>query len=235
MVNLTEELQSEEYIDIPIPSVPEIIHNYAEEGVIVRQKYFATYSQDIEKAAYLIALTITNGGKILLCGNGGSAADAQHIAGIFVNRFLIDRPPLPAIALNTDTSILTAIDNDFTFEQVFSKQVQAIGQKGDLLIGISTSGTSTNILSALNTAKLCGLHTIGLTGLNKSLTNDLESSKHINTGQIVDLCDILLSVPHTSTPVIQEIHIATGHILCQLVDYFLFENTNALILSQYKK
>lgn len=149
------------------------------------------------------------GGKILLAGNGGSAADAQHMAGEFVSRFAFDRPALPAIALTTDSSILTAIGNDYGFEQVFSRQVQAQGNKGDILIGYSTSGKSPNIISAFNEAKLRGMTCIGLTG-NRG-------------GDMRQLCDHLLEVPSGDTPKIQEGHLVLGHILCGLVENVMFK------------
>lgn len=146
--------------------------------------------------------------KILLAGNGGSAADAQHIAGEFVSRFAFDRPGLPAVALTTDTSILTAIGNDYGYEKLFERQVQAHGQPGDVFIGYSTSGKSPNVLRALEEAKRLGLVTIGLTG-NRG-------------GPMGALCDFLLEVPSSDTPKIQEGHLVLGHILCGLVEQALF-------------
>ena len=154
------------------------------------------------------------GGQILLCGNGGSAADAQHLAAEFVNRFLMDRPALPALALSTDTSALTAIGNDLDFSQIFARQVEALGRKGDLLVGISTSGNSANVLAALQTARRTGLFTVGLTGQGG--------------GGMAPLCHILLETPTRHTPLVQELHIAAGHLFCQLTDYYLFENVTAL-------
>lgn len=148
------------------------------------------------------------GGKVLLAGNGGSAADAQHIAGEFVSRFAFDRPGLPAIALTTDTSILTAIGNDYGYEKLFARQVQALGQKGDVFIGYSTSGQSPNVLLAFKEARLRGLICIGLTG-NRG-------------GPMRELCDYLLEVPSADTPKIQEGHLVLGHILCGLVENAIF-------------
>jgi D-sedoheptulose 7-phosphate isomerase len=148
------------------------------------------------------------GGKILLAGNGGSAADAQHIAGEFVSRFAFDRPGLPAIALTTDTSILTAIGNDYGYEKLFARQVQAHGQKGDVFIGYSTSGKSPNILMAMKEARARGLITVGLTG-NRG-------------GPMLELCDHLLEVPSSQTPKIQEGHLVMGHIICGLVESAIF-------------
>jgi D-sedoheptulose 7-phosphate isomerase len=148
----------------------------------------------------------------LLAGNGGSAADAQHIAGEFVSRFAFDRPGLPAIALTTDTSILTAIGNDYGYEKLFARQVQAHGQKGDVFIGYSTSGQSPNVLLALKEARLRGLICIGLTG-NRG-------------GPMRELCDYLLEVPSSDTPKIQEGHLVLGHILCGLVENAIFKAPN---------
>lgn len=164
---------------------------------------------NMEKAAQLCIHCLQHEGKILLAGNGGSAADAQHIAGEFVSRFAFDRPGLPAIALTTDTSILTAIGNDYGYEQVFTRQVQSLGNKGDIFIGYSTSGKSPNILRAFEEAKRKGLICIGLTG-NRG-------------GPMQDLCDVLFEVPSSVTPKIQEGHLVLGHILCGLVENALFK------------
>lgn len=149
-----------------------------------------------------------NGHKILVCGNGGSAADAQHIAGELVSRFYFDRPALPAIAITTDTSVLTAIGNDYGYEHVFARQVQAIGTPGDMLIAISTSGSSRNILRAIEVAKETGLSCVGLTGHRR--------------GDMNDLCDYTINIPSTETPRIQEMHILIGHVLCAIVEESLF-------------
>jgi D-sedoheptulose 7-phosphate isomerase len=149
------------------------------------------------------------GNKIMLAGNGGSAADAQHIAGEFVSRFAFDRPGLPAIALTTDTSILTAIGNDYGYEKLFERQVQAHAQKGDVLIAYSTSGNSKNIINALREAKVRGVVCIGLSG-NRG-------------GSMKELCDHYLSVPSADTPKIQEGHAVLGHILCGLVENAIFK------------
>ncbi len=149
------------------------------------------------------------GGKIMLAGNGGSAADAQHIAGEFVSRFAFDRPGLPAIALTVDTSIITAIGNDYGYEQLFARQIQAQGQKGDVFIGYSTSGKSPNVLRAFEAAHAKGLICIGMTG-NRG-------------GSMRELCDYLLEVPASDTPKIQEGHLVLGHILCGLVENALFK------------
>ncbi len=153
------------------------------------------------------------GNKILLFGNGGSAADAQHLAAEFVNRFIIERPPLPAIALTTDTSVITSIGNDYDFSEIFSKQIRAIGQKGDIAWGTSTSGTSANVVKALEAAKKLGMVTIGLTGRDG--------------GDIARIADHTLIVSSTSTPRIQEVHITAGHVLCEMVDFKLFQRPDS--------
>lgn len=163
----------------------------------------------IGQAADLIIKAYRSGKKTLLAGNGGSAADAQHIAGEFVSKFYFDRPGIPSIALTTDTSILTAIGNDYGFERLFARQVEAQGVEGDVFIGISTSGNSKNIVAALRACKEKGIRTIGLTG-SKPCEMD-------------HLCDITLKVPSDQTPRIQESHIMIGHILCGLVEADLFE------------
>lgn len=151
---------------------------------------------------------LRRGNKILFAGNGGSAADAQHLAGELVSRFAYDRPGLAAFALTTDTSVLTAIGNDYGYEHLFARQVQAVGVAGDVLFGISTSGRSPNILAALRLARDKGLVTVGLTGRLG--------------GQMPELCDHLLRVPSDSTPRIQEGHIAMGHAICQIIEATIF-------------
>ena len=156
-----------------------------------------------------ITAALKAGNKILLFGNGGSAADAQHLAAEFVNRFIIERPPLPAIALSTDTSIITSIGNDYDFSEIFSKQIRAIGQAGDVAWGISTSGSSPNIIKAIEVAKKIGMVTIGLTGKDG--------------GQIAKMVDYSLNVSSNSTPRIQEVHITVGHVICEMIDFKLFQ------------
>ncbi len=149
------------------------------------------------------------GNKILIFGNGGSAADAQHIAAEFVNRFLIERPPLPAIALTTDSSVITSIGNDYDFSEIFSKQIRAIGQPGDIAWGISTSGNSANVLKGLEMAKKLGLITIAFTGKDG--------------GEIAKMVDISIHVSSSNTARIQETHITAGHAICEMVDIKLFQ------------
>lgn len=151
---------------------------------------------------------LRRGNKLLFAGNGGSAADAQHLAAELVVRFKLDRPGLPALALTVDSSVLTAIGNDYGFDQLFSRQVQALGQKGDVLIALSTSGNSTNILTAVPVAQAAGLHVVGMTGANGG-----------TLAQIADLC---LQMPSDDTPRIQEAHTLLGHILCDLLEKKMF-------------
>jgi len=160
-----------------------------------------------------VTAALKAGNKILLFGNGGSAADAQHLAGEFVNRFIIERPPLPAVALTTDTSVITSIGNDYDFSEIFSKQIRAIGQKGDIAWGMSTSGTSANVVKAMETAKKIGMVTIGLTGRDG--------------GEIARIVDHALIVSSTSTPRIQEVHITVGHAICEMVDFKLFQRPDS--------
>lgn len=192
----------------------QIVLDHATDGARLRERYFQQNADHVVELARQMAVTLARGRKILFCGNGGSAADAQHLAAEFVNRFLMERPPLPALALTTDTSILTAIGNDYGFEQVFLKQVQALGQPGDMLVGISTSGNSPNVVLALKAAREKGMATVGMTGRGG--------------GEMARICDYLIDVPEKHTPLIQEIHITVGHLLCQLTDHFLFENVVAL-------
>jgi D-sedoheptulose 7-phosphate isomerase len=156
----------------------------------------------------LISRTFVSGNKLFFFGNGGSAADAQHLAAEFVNRYVMDRPPLPAIALTTDTSIITSVSNDIAFNEIFAKQLRALGKEGDVAIGISTSGNSSNIIKAFEVAKEMGMKTVALTG------ND--------GGVLAKMADISLIVSSTSTPRIQEAHILIGHILCEMVEHDLF-------------
>ncbi|ENU8484379.1 D-sedoheptulose 7-phosphate isomerase [Campylobacter jejuni] len=162
----------------------------------------------IKNASLEVIKAYRNGNKTLLAGNGGSAADAQHIAGEFVSRFYFDRPGIASIALTTDTSILTAIGNDYGYENLFARQVQAQGVKGDIFIGISTSGNSKNILKALDLCKQKGIISIGLSGASG--------------GDMNELCDYCIKVPSTCTPRIQEAHILIGHIICAITEEELF-------------
>lgn len=157
----------------------------------------------IRQAAELMCGAIAGGSKVMFAGNGGSAADAQHLAAEFVNRFRRERSPMAGLALTTDTSVLTSIANDYTFDEIFSKQVMGLGRKGDVLVGLSTSGTSKNIIRAFEEARSMGIATIGLTG---------------EGGVIKDMADCALAVPSGITARIQEVHILIGHILCEIVE-----------------
>ncbi len=158
----------------------------------------------IEKIADVMAQALQSGGKILICGNGGSAADAQHIAAELVSRYEMERAAMAAIALTTDTSALTAIGNDYGFDHVFERQILALGKSGDVLIAISTSGKSPNILRALEAAKKNGLVTIGFTGAKDST--------------MISRCDHFLRAPSEKTPIIQQIHITAAHVICGLIE-----------------
>ncbi|MBI5184175.1 MAG: D-sedoheptulose 7-phosphate isomerase [Nitrospinae bacterium] len=172
-----------------------------ERSIAVKQMALETLVDPIAEAATAMASCLREGKKIVLMGNGGSAADAQHIAAEFVGRFLKERRPLPAIALTTDASILTAIGNDYGFEKVFERQVEALVREGDVVIGISTSGNSENVLAALKKSRELGARTIALLGCGG--------------GKIALEADIPITVPSSETPRIQETHITIGHILCE--------------------
>ncbi len=160
------------------------------------------------QTARSLASALKGGKKILLFGNGGSAADAQHLAAEFVNRYLMDRPPLPAVALTTDSSVITSISNDFSYDEIFEKQIRALGQSGDVAVGISTSGRSRNVLRALETAREKDLLTVGIGGPVD--------------GPMRQLCDHYLFVEGASTPRVQEVHMLVGHTLVELVDEMIF-------------
>ena len=169
-----------------------------------------TMADDIELMVNLVIDVFKNNGKVVLCGNGGSAADAQHIAGELVGRFQLERQALPAIALTTNTSILTAVANDYDYNTVFSRQVEALVMEKDIVIGISTSGNSRNVLEALEAARSKGARTIVLTGANGE--------------KMAEIADLVLAVPSHNTARIQEAHITIGHIVCELVEAQLFSN-----------
>jgi len=179
---------------------------------VTAQQAFAAASTDriIELVRWIVE-TFHAGGKLLVFGNGGSAADAQHMAAEFVNRFRIDRRPLPAIALTTDSSVLTSIGNDFGFDLIFVKQIQALGKPEDLALAISTSGNSPNVVRAMTTAKNMGMRTAALTGGTSRPGGDL-----------APLADLLLNVPTDSTPHIQEAHLWVEHMVCELVEMEMF-------------
>jgi len=186
------------------------IKNQIKDSIALKMRLLDDQSvlSGIEDATRAITDAFRNKQKILLAGNGGSAADSQHIAGELVNRFYFDRPGLPAIALTTDSSVLTAIGNDHGFSRVFARQIEALGNNGDVFVGISTSGNSPDIIEALKTCKEKKILTIGLTGLSGGLMKGM--------------CDICICVPSEETPRIQEVHILIGHIICSIVEEDLF-------------
>ncbi|MEJ2284757.1 MAG: D-sedoheptulose 7-phosphate isomerase [Desulfobacterales bacterium] len=185
----------------------EVILGILESAITTKRNCVEASLDKIIKAADMLAGCLTAGGKILLFGNGGSAADAQHLAAEFVNRFQIERPPLAAIALTTDTSVLTSIGNDYEFEEIFSKQIKALGKKSDIAWGLSTSGNSPNVIHAIKSAQKLGMPTIGMTGRG---------------GELADCADLALSVESDTTARVQETHITLGHILCELVERKLY-------------
>jgi len=182
----------------------DLIENSLRQHLEVFQKLLNKDIEKIELGAKLIFETLVKGNKILICGNGGSAADAQHIAAEFVGRFETERKALPALALTTDTSALTALTNDYNFERVFSRQIEALGQRGDLLIAISTSGNSPNVISAVMTARQIGCKILGMTGANGK--------------KLASLSDDCLKISATRTARIQEAHITIAHIWCEIID-----------------
>ncbi len=184
----------------------QIIKQRLTDHLEVLQKVMASdLPQKLEQCAKYVEKALAEGNKVLFCGNGGSAADSQHLAAEFVGRFQKERKGLPAIALTVDTSILTAVANDYGYDTVFSRQVQALGNPGDVLVGISTSGNSKNVLLAIEEAKSKGITCIGMTAEGG--------------GKMADACEICLAVPAKVTARAQEMHILIGHILCELVDH----------------
>jgi len=189
----------------------EMVRNLIAESIAVKQRLVDEEAmlQRIVAVAEKCVDAFRSGNKVLLAGNGGSAADAQHIAAEIVSRFEVDRPGLPAIALNTDTSMLTAIGNDYGYEKIFQRQLEANGVKGDIFVGISTSGNSQNVVNALLKAREMNILAVGLSG--------------VDGGKMASACDICICIPSTSTPRIQESHITVGHIICAMVEQALFE------------
>jgi D-sedoheptulose 7-phosphate isomerase len=184
-----------------------LILDILRDSITVKESSIKNNIDNIKIGVQKLAECITAGQKILLFGNGGSAADSQHIAAEFVNRFRIERPPLAAIALTTDTSTLTSIGNDYNFIDIFSKQVRALGKAGDIAWGFSTSGNSANVLEGVKAAKELQMFTLGMTG---------------SGGQLANLADLVFRVESDSTARIQETHITIAHILCELVDRLLY-------------
>ncbi len=182
------------------------IHQAFAEGVLLRQQCAELLSEPLYRAATLMLDCLKQGGKILACGNGGSAADAQHFAGELVNRFETDRPGLASVALTPDASVMTSIANDISFDQVFARQVEALGNQGDVLLAITTSGNSANVIAAAEAAGKQNMPVVALTGKDGG-----HLGRHAGVA-------VLLNIPHHSTPRIQEMHITCLHILCSLID-----------------
>lgn len=182
----------------------ERIHQIARESIEAKRAFFDAHAESVARAADLIVTAVKTGGKVLIFGNGGSAADAQHIAAELVNRLNYDRPPIAAIALTTDTSILTSVGNDSSFDELFERQLRALGRRGDIALAISTSGNSPNVLRAVEAAGELGIKTIALAGRDG--------------GKLAAAVDLALVVDTRSTQRIQETHITIGHILCELVE-----------------
>ena len=183
------------------------------ESIEAKRRCLKNNHESLIRAATVIVEAFSNESKLMIFGNGGSAADAQHIAAEFVNKFMIERPPLPAMALTTDTSILTSVGNDYTFDDIFSKQIKALGMEGDVAWGISTSGEAANVLAGLRVARNRGLRTIGMTGSG--------------AGKMAEFTQVLLRVDAENTARIQECHITMAHIICELVDYQLFQRLSS--------
>lgn len=181
-----------------------IIYSNIERSIEVHKRLFATCLPALTAAADALVSTYRNGGKVLFFGNGGSAADAQHLAAEFVGRFMLERDPLPALALNANSSAVTAIANDYGYDKIFARQLQALAAPGDIAVAISTSGNSPNVIAAVLCARRLGLFTMALTGASG--------------GRLRDMVDALIAVPSEETPRIQECHILIGHALCDAVE-----------------
>jgi D-sedoheptulose 7-phosphate isomerase len=179
---------------------------YLRDSIAVYESMLAdrTLVASIVQLSAVASEAVRSGGKIMFAGNGGSAADAQHFAGELVSRFYYDRPAIASLALTTDSSILTAIGNDYHYERIFSRQIEALGRSGDVFVGISTSGRSPNVLGGLAAARRLGLRTVGLTGRSG--------------GDMAALCDIVIRIPSDSTPLIQQGHLLVGHLLCAMIE-----------------
>ncbi len=179
-----------------------------EESARVRDSFLKTNMEILEQTIHALAEVIEQGHKIMFFGNGGSAGDAQHLAAEFVNRYMMERPPLAAMALTTDSSVLTAISNDFSYEEIFAKQIRALGKPGDAAVGISTSGSSPNVIKGLETAGTMGLTTVGIGGPSQA--------------PMREVCRYYLSIQGASTPRVQETHLLVGHTIVELIDRSLF-------------
>ena len=181
-----------------------------EDSISVKQKFVDEYMETIIEVSKLMADAMNNGNKLLLFGNGGSACDASHIAAEFVNRFQRERPAFPAIALNSDMAVITSIANDYDYSTIFERQLKALAQEGDVVIAISTSGTSPNVIKAVETALRKGLKVVALTGAKGD--------------KLASMSDYIFAVPSNDTPRVQETHITLGHVLCEMVEEILFES-----------
>ena len=189
-------------------NIKKLIEQSVSDSIKAKSLFMESHAELIESCARQVAARMEQGKKLLLFGNGGSAADSQHIAAEFVNRLQMERRPLPAIALTTDTSIITAIGNDYSYDDIFLKQVQALGNEGDIALGISTSGNSPNVINAVDEAKKRGLLTIGFSG---------------EKGKLKRLCDFPFCVPSKVTMRIQEVHILLAHLLCDITERLMFD------------
>ena len=189
-------------------NVKDRITRIFQQSIDAKQAFLEVRMDQMEKVVLKIVHALRAGGKVLIFGNGGSAADAQHLAAEFVNRFLYDRPALPAIALTTDSSVLTSISNDYEYDKIFSRQLEALGKEGDVAIGISTSGNSPNVLLGIQKAAEMGLTTVALSGGDG--------------GKLKTAAEICLIVPSKETPRIQEVHITIGHAICELIEESIF-------------
>ena len=191
----------------------DIIEQHASEGARLREDFFRSQADLLRQAALRAAACLAGGGKILLCGNGGSAALAQHMAAEFVNRFFMDRPALPALALSADATSLTAIGSDLDFSQIFSLHFEALTRPGDKQVTIFSTGTTPNIIAALEAARRGGQFAVCLCG---------------HGGEMARYSDMVLETPQAEPALVQELHLAAGHLFCRLTDYYLFENAVAL-------
>lgn len=191
----------------------EIIECHAHDGARLREEFFLSQGANLRHMALRAAACLAAGGKILLCGNGAGAALAQHLAAEFVNRFAMDRPALPALALSADATSLTAIGGDLDFSQIFSRQVEALGRPGDMLLVITASGYTANIIAALEAARRGALLAVSLCSPESGLARN---------------CDIAIEAPQAEPVLVHELHLAAGHMFCRLTDYYLFENAVAL-------
>ena len=191
----------------------EIIERHAHDGARLREEFFRSQAHNLRHMALRAAACLAAGGKLLLCGNGASAALAQHLAADFVNRFAMDRPALPALALSADATSLTTIGGDLDFSQIFSRQIEALGRPGDMLLAIAASGYTANIIAALEAARRGALLAVCLCSPQGDWTR---------------LCDTAIEAPQAEPALINELHLAAGHMFCRLTDYYLFENAVAL-------